>query len=373
MKKDVVLGAAWGDEGKGRIVHSFSKNYDWVIRFSGGANAGHTIWRDGVKYVHNLLPSFDWRVSGVKCYLGNGMVICLEQLYKEVENLYKAGGVEVCSRVYVDVEAFIVTEKHKEEDKKNNSWVGSTNRGIGPAYVSKVSRKGVRVIDVIGSRGVEGNYISKLEEMGVKFVSLIDVIDMIEGGSVLFEGAQGVMLDLGCGVYPYVSSGMSTVAGVYENGFHFKLDNVYGVGKCYTTKVGEGPFPSEVFGAEMEKIREIGGEYGATTGRARRIGWIDLAAMKYACRRGGINKLILTKFDILEGMEKVKLAVDYSGGVKNSKSFYGAECIYKEVVGWKSSKDINQLRSFINLVEEVVGVKVEYIGCGVDEDSLIKV
>lgn len=366
MKKTVILGAAWGDEGKGRIVHSFSKSYDWVVRFSGGANAGHTIWRDGVKYVHNLLPSFDWRVSGLRCYLGNGMVIDLEQLYIEVEKLYKVGGVELCSRVYVDLEAFIVECRHKEIDKEKNKWVGSTNRGIGPAYMSKVGREGVRVYNVEDSEVVK-----KLKLMGVKFVYLMEVLEEIERSSVIFEGAQGVMLDLGCGIYPYVSNGMSTVAGVYENGFHFKLDEVYGVGKCYTTKVGSGSFPSEIFGDEMERIRERGGEYGATTGRARRIGWIDLAAMKYACRRGGINKLILTKFDILAGMDKVKICVDYKGGVRGVNSFVDAECIYKEVRGW--GEDVEGYKEFIEEVEKVVGVRVEYISNGIGEENLIKV
>jgi adenylosuccinate synthase len=372
MSNIAVLGAAFGDEGKGSITHNFSKDYDWVIRFSGGANAGHTIYRDGVKYVHNLIPSFDWRSPKTKAFLGSGMVIDLEQLHKEVAALHKIDE-RIPHRIYVDPEAFVVLPEHKEEDKQLNGHIGSTNRGIGPAYRDKFARKGVRIIDYLSrvNNSKDDLLLMELEQMGVHFKNVLELENTFKKDRLLFEGAQGILLDINHGVYPYVSCGDATVAGIYACGFHFAPpEHVYGVAKCYTTKVGEGPFPTEIHGEEAEALRKMGNEYGATTGRPRRVGWIDLPALKYAKRIGGINSLILTKFDILNGMPKVKVCTDYRGDPHSAKNFFNTEVWYVNADGWKDAKDINQLKNFLSLVHGVVG-KVSYISCGTSPEDII--
>lgn len=370
-----VLGAAWGDEGKGHIVHHLSKDYDWIVRFNGGANAGHTIYRDGVKYVHNLMPSFDWRSNKPKAFLGSGMVIDLEQLHKEVTTLWNSHS-DYPSRVYVDPDAFVVLPEHKEEDKKSNGHIGSTNRGIGPAYTAKISRKGLRVRDVMlaADSTLDTKRIQEMKRMGVRFKGLMELRREMEDSQLLFEGAQGVMLDINHGIYPYVSCSESTVAGVYSCGFHFaKPEKVYGVAKCYTTKVGEGPFPTELSGQEAHDLRERGNEYGATTGRPRRVGWIDLPALDYACQKGGITHLVLTKFDILNGMERVPMCVAYDKPPTSSHDFFDAKPQYITVPGWKDAKspDEDRVIPFIRKVEGLTNCRVSYISCGTDSKDIM--
>lgn len=374
MSNIAVLGASFGDEGKGRIVHDFSKDYDWVIRFSGGANAGHTIYRDGVKYVHNLIPSFDWRAPRTRAFLGSGMVIDLPQLHLEVERLFKINP-DFAAKIYVDPDAFLVLEEHREEDKARNAHIGSTNRGIGPAYKSKIDRSGVRVRDALnGKTGSNWDRlaIEKLKEKGVQFKHVLEMRQEMRYARLLFEGAQGVMLDINHGVYPYVSCGDATVAGIYASGFSFAVpERVYGVAKCYTTKVGEGPFPTEIFGEEAESLRKLGNEYGATTGRPRRIGWIDLPAIKYACQKGGIDNLILTKFDILNGLKEVKMCAKYSKPPVCSKDFFNAEPQYTTVPGWENAKEDEQLIPFMRKVEKYTGVSVAYVSCGINPEDIM--
>ena len=373
MYNIAVLGGFAGDEGKGRIVHDLSPQFDWIVRFNGGANAGHTIYRDGVKYVHNLMPSFDWRSSRPKAFLGSGMVIDLEQLLKEVNELY-AMNPFYCLRVYVDPEAFLVLPKHKLEDKANNSHIGSTNRGIGPAYKDKIARAGVRIRDILlcpHSFEVESSYIQKLTEMGVKFQGVLELYDQFASSNILFEGAQGVMLDINHGTYPYVSCSDATVAGIYSSGFSFvKLYKVYGVVKCYSTRVGEGPFPTEVHGEEAHQLRELGKEYGATTGRPRRIGWLDLPALRYACIKGGITHLIITKFDILNGLDTVKICSEYERQPVCPQDFFKPNIKYISVPGWKNASNIQELNPFITMVSAFVGCKVEYVSTGTDYNDL---
>lgn len=366
-----VLGAAWGDEGKGHIVHHLSTNYDWVVRFNGGANAGHTIYRDGVKYVHNLMPSFDWRSQKPKAFLSSGMVIDLDQLVKEVQGLYSINP-NLCSRVYVDPDAFMVLDEHKARDAANKH-LGTTNRGIGPAYTDKISRKGYRIRDAMKcSDDYRGKLLIKaLMDRGVQFKGLLELRDEMTHDNILFEGAQGVMLDINHGIYPYVSCSESTAAGIYSCGFHFAPPNkVYGVAKCYTTKVGEGPFPTEIFGEEAEKLRERGKEYGATTGRPRRIGWLDLPALKYACQMGGINNLILTKFDILNGMEKVKVCDKYDSPPICSSDFFDTNPSYLEINGWNNAHKDEELIPFIQAVEKATACNVSYISRGTDSKDI---
>ncbi len=373
MANIAILGAQWGDEGKGRVVHEFSKNYDWVIRFNGGANAGHTIYRDGIKYVHNLMPSFDWRHAHTKAFLASGMVIDLEQLHKEVKGLYDLNP-EYAARVYVDPDVFVVLSEHKQEDKNTNSHIGSTNRGIGPAYKSKISRCGTRVRDIIRNNDINDqnlNLILKIKKMGVKFLTHLELDSEFSKARLLFEGAQGIMLDINHGVYPYVSCSESTLAGVYACGFYYNIDKVYGVAKCYTTKVGEGPFPTELMGQEAESLREKGNEYGATTGRPRRIGWLDLPALNYACKKGGITDLILTKFDILNGMQEVPMCISYEKTPISSFDFYNTTPKYENFIGWNDAQDTQSLSSFIKQVQISTNRNVGYISVGVNSDDIL--
>jgi len=368
MSNIAVLGAMWGDEGKGHITHHLSRDYDWVIRFNGGANAGHTIYRDGVKFVHNLLPSVDFRHPHVKAYLGSGMVIDLEKLRDEVveaDKTYPGVG----RRIYVDKDAFIVEQKHKEEDKASNAHIGSTNRGIGPAYKDKIGRSGKRV----GNLFYEGEPAALLDlmKLGVNFTTVLEIEDAFRASNLLFEGAQGVLLDINHGIYPYVSCSDATVGGIIASGFAFaKLDRVYGVAKCYTTKVGEGPFPTELHGEAADDLRKLGNEFGATTGRPRRVGWLDLAALTYACKKGGITHLILTKFDILNGMPKVPVAVMYKKTPTSPSDFFNAVPLTTEVAGWDDAKDYSQLKDFIGLVEKFTKRPVGFISCGTDDRDI---
>lgn len=376
-----ILGAMWGDEGKGHITHHLSKDYDWVIRFNGGANAGHTIYRDGKKYVHNLLPSVDFRIPQVKAYLGAGMVIDLEKLRDEVYDASKDFP-GIGKRIYVDKNAFLVESKHKAEDKAKNAHIGSTNRGIGPAYMDKIGRNGTRISDLFGAfcDPYYSDLMRQLVGKGVNFVNLLDVRDEMSRGKLLYEGAQGVLLDINHGIYPYVSCSDCTIGGIYSSGFHFAPpEKVYGVAKCYTTKVGEGPFPTELNGEEAEALRVRGNEYGATTGRPRRVGWLDLPALRYACKVSGITSLIITKFDILDGMEKIPLCLLYDKEPQSPADFFQAKPQYTKLTGWKNAKNNtdwknnteNQLYDFIAQIERSTDCCVDYISCGTDSKDII--
>lgn len=388
MNNIAILGGAFGDEGKGRIVHDFSPKYDWVVRFNGGANAGHTIYRDNKKYVHNLLPSVDFRVPKVKAYLGAGMVIDLEKLSDEIITAEKDFP-GVAHGIYVDKNAFIVESKHKSDDKIQNVHIGSTNRGIGPAYADKVARKGTRISDLLFNQENEYTHLfNKMKSLGVNFVSLLEVKQEMLKSKILFESAQGVLLDINHGIYPYVSSSDCTLGGIYASGFAFAPpDDVYGVVKCYATKVGEGPFPTEIFGSAADTLRERGNEYGATTGRPRRIGWLDLPALQYACAVSGINKLIITKMDILSGMDKIPICTKYEKPVIDSKDFFTAQPIYSEMDGWKSVNktattiyrgdydDFNpdfeyEIHNFLSVVQQATQCKITHISCGITPQDI---
>lgn len=388
MTNVAVLGNQWGDEGKGHITHYLSRDYDWVIRFNGGANAGHTIHKElfpgqkPLKLVRNLLPSLDFfwidpktRKSKGKCFLASGMVIDLEKLKEEVLALEDISVVtlgrpygEIAKRIYVDPDAFVVLPEHKEEDKNNNGHIGSTNRGIGPAYKAKISRTGTRVKRMLD---IGHESAKALQDIGVQFKHVMELEQEFKHSNLLFEGAQGTMLDINHGIYPYVSCSDCTIGGIISSGFAFaKLDNVYGVAKCYTTKVGEGPFPTEILGAEAEILREKGQEFGATTGRPRRIGWLDLPALRYAVKKSGITSIIMTKFDILDGMDNVKICVTYGKDPVCPKDFFDAIPQYIQVPGWKDCKDATALFTFLSMVERATECPVEYISCGTKSEDI---
>ena len=370
MNNIAVLGAQFGDEAKGRITHYLSPNYDWVIRFNGGGNAGHTLYRNGEKFVHNLLPSVDFRNSKTKCYLGAGMVIDLPQLLIEVEVANKKYA-NVGSRLFIDNNAFIVSLEHKEIDAAKNGHIGSTKRGIGPAYMDKISRNGKRIFDI------KDTYeYNKLKELGVTFTDSLSLINEFKNSNCLFEGAQGVLLDINFGTYPYVSCSDATISGIGASYFNFlKLDKVYGVAKCYSTRVGEGPFPSEILGEPALKLREAGNEYGATTGRPRRVGWFDLPALNYACKVSGITNLIITKFDVLEYMENIPVITKYLNE-KDEEFIPTSPRHFFEVKSTKTTLVHNPdmemgALNLKSLIEESLHIPVSYMTFGLD-DTLIK-
>lgn len=401
MEKMAIVGAQWGDEGKGKVVNYFSDNYEWIVRFSGGANAGHTIYYQNKKYVNHMLPSIKPN-SDAKGFLGAGMVLDLDKLVDEL-NILENDFPGISSRFYIDLETFLVLPWHKEEDEIIESMrrnpIGTTKRGIGPAYTDKVSREGIKLYYLFDEKLLEDrleniyylkqnyygnklkstkeevfNYLinarRKLEKLNVNYASAIEMGKVFRSTSVLFEGAQGVLLDLDFGTYPFVTSSSCMAHGVSSVGFStFELDNVYGVLKAYTTRVGEGPFPTEIFGDEAEVLRQKGGEYGATTGRPRRIGWLDLPALRYAKIISGLTGLVITKADVLNGIEKIKVCTKYSikEEIKDipssSYDFFVAKPIYEELDGWSDTNDINFLK-FISFIEEKTEIDIDYISYG---------
>ena len=215
--------------------------------------------------------------------------------------------------------------------------------------------------------------LQKMQKLGVNFFTSYQLRQQFKSQNILFEGAQGILLDIDNGIYPYVSCGDSTPAGIYASGFGFvNLDKIYGVVKCYATKVGEGPFPTEASPQDAQILRQKGEEYGATTGRPRRVGWLDLPALEYACYKGGIQELIITKFDILDGMSEVPICTKYQSEIKSSKDFFQAQPKFIKLKGWNNSKKLEQLKELINLVETCTACKVSYISCGTSPQDLIK-
>lgn len=366
MSNIAVLGAMWGDEGKGHITHWLSPRFSWVVRFNGGANAGHTIYRDGKKFIHNLLPSVDFRKEHTKAFLGAGMVIDPDQLLKEVEEAEKEYP-GVAKRIYVDPDAFIVLPEHKEIDKRTNAHIGSTHRGIGPAYADKIGRRGIRISERLNTQPFQ--YLASL---GVNFKHVMELDSTFMLQSILFEGAQGVLLDINHGIYPYVSCSDCTVGGIRSSGFNQEIKSVYGVVKCYTTKVGEGPFPTELHGEEAEWLRKAGNEYGSTTGRPRRVGWLDLPALKYACRKGGIDQLIMTKLDILAGRDTIPVCHTYGKQPMCPGDFFNAKPEYMDLLGWDDCKDRSQTHRFISEVEYAVNRPVSFVSCGTGESDIVQ-
>jgi adenylosuccinate synthase len=365
MSNIAVLGAMWGDEGKGHITHWLSPRYNWVVRFNGGANAGHTIYRDGKKFIHNLLPSVDFRSETTKAFLGAGMVIDPAQLLKEVSEA-QGEYPGVAKRIYVDPDAFVVLPEHKEIDKQTNKHIGSTHRGIGPAYADKIGRRGKRIKDLFAS----SLDLALLREMGVNFKHVMELDPEFNLQSILFEGAQGILLDINHGIYPYVSCSDCTVGGIRASGFNQNVDKVFGVLKAYTTKVGEGPFPTEIHGKEAEDLRKRGNEFGSTTGRPRRVGWLDLPALRYACRKGGITNLVVTKFDILNGMEEVPVCTHYERNPVCPADFFSAEPIYEKVSGWDNCER-GGLQPLVSKIEHHSRVEVSYLSCGTDAKDIV--
>ncbi len=393
----VIIGAQWGDEGKGKIVDFLAKDADFVVRFSGGANAGHTVVIGDQTYKLHLIPS--GIISPDKIViLGNGMVIDPEALMEEL-NMLASQGIEWKGRILISERAHVVLPKFKkldiETDKKRKKPIGTTGRGIGTTYSLKASRDSFRFVDILDEEIFEEldeedkkflkRYIPVLREMVTDTSLLISEKTKEEKGNILFEGAQGALLDIDLGTYPYVSSGLSSASGASQgSGIGPKsIDKIIGVFKAYTTRVGNGPFPTE-FKKERDgdlgdTVRELGREYGVTTGRPRRCGYLDLVALKYACRVNSIDSLCLTHIDVYDSMEEVKVCTEYRHEGKTIKDFpasnkilYEAEPGLKSFKGWRRAitdcKTYEELpaetRDYISFIEEYTGVPVDIISVG---------
>lgn len=399
--KCVIIGAQWGDEGKGKIVDFLAENADLVVRFSGGANAGHTIVAENITYKLHLIP------SGIiypdkAVLLGNGMVIDLEALFTELSTLEKQG-ISWKGRVMVSERAQIILPRYKEEDveieKRRKIPIGTTGRGIGIAYAHKSYRDGIRIIDLWNDSllstfsGPERAYLEGYRDLLKPMLCEPSVVlTAYKNKNILFEGAQGTLLDLDLGTYPFVSSGYSAAAGACLGGSvgPRAIDKVFGVFKAYSTRVGNGPFPTE-FQPERDGnlgdvIREIGREYGVTTGRPRRCGYLDLVALKYASFINTLDALILTHLDIYDQFDEIKLCTAYSYKGEILKTFPSAldilekcEPVLVSFPGWKTPitgiKSFSELpenaKNYIRFIEEYSETPIDIISVGYERTSTI--
>jgi len=413
-----VLGAQWGDEGKGKIVDLLTPNFSIVARFQGGHNAGHTVYVNGTKFVLRLIPSGILH-AGVTCIIGNGLVVDLAALFAEVDELTK-NGIEVASRLIISDKAHLILPYHRDLDllseaRRGERKIGTTSRGIGPAYEDKIARRGIRVCDLMDPVGLEQNirdnvtarnrlvqdstmdwrpvfdqlltYGQRLRPW-VRDVSLMLAEAMRAGQAILFEGAQGTLLDIDHGTYPYVTSSNATIGGVCTGlGVGPRaIGAVMGVVKAYTTRVGEGPLPTELLGEMGNRLRDTGNEYGAVTGRPRRCGWYDAVAVRYAARINGLDALALTKLDVLDGLDRIDICTAYQCGSRRLTEFpsdigqlAACEPVYESMPGWPSpTKGIRRFedlpeaaRRYIARLEEVSGVRAALISTGSERDDTI--
>ncbi len=415
-----VLGAQWGDEGKGKIVDLLTPHFSIVARYQGGHNAGHTVYANGRKFVLRLLPSGILH-DGITCVIGNGVVVDPVALFAEIDEL-KSAGVEVGNRLVVSDKAHLILPYHRELDllseaRRGERKIGTTSRGIGPAYEDKIARRGVRVGDLantaalrdavrhnvdarnrlIGDSVMDANQV--LADLGaawarmgpwVKDISLFLARARAEGRSIMFEGAQGTLLDIDHGTYPYVTSSNATIGGVCTGlGVPPRaIDGVLGVAKAYTTRVGEGPLPTELTGAIGDRLRETGQEFGAVTGRPRRCGWYDAVAVRYAVRVNGLDALALTKLDVLDGMTELQICTGYRSSGAVLTEFPGelaqlaaCEPVYESVPGWTTpTKGVRRFadlpagaRHYIERLEVLTGVPAAIVSTGsAREDTIIR-
>lgn len=417
---DVLLGLQWGDEGKGKLVDILSPRYDIIARFQGGPNAGHTLMFNNKKYVLHTIPSGIFREEIINL-IGNGVVIDPIVLMKEIKNI-EAEGIEVKKRLLISKRSHLILPSHRwldaaSEAMKGKDKIGSTLKGIGPAYMDKTGRNGLRVGDID-----QTNFKDKFEQLyqkhlqllkfynwneinedqikewfeSIEFLKQMQIIDgehylneaLSKGKKILAEGAQGTLLDIDFGTYPFVTSSNTITAGACT-GLGIaptKIGNVFGIFKAYCTRVGSGPFPTELKDDLGELIRQKGKEFGSTTGRPRRVGWLDLPALKYAIQLDGSNELIMMKADVLSDLDTIKVCTHYHFNnqvidyLPYDLSNEDLIPIYQELKGWK--KDITHCRlkselpgellRYIEFIEENTGVKISYLSVGPDRDQIIK-
>lgn len=410
----VIIGTQWGDEGKGKIVDLLAENKDYVVRFHGGNNAGHTIVVNGKKYPLHLIPSGVLHPK-TNCVIANGVVLDLEVLVSEIE-MFERDGIKLSKRLFISERCHLILPYHKAidiayENARGKNKLGTTARGIGPAYADKVSYNGIRVYElkdwdlfvekfkfqakikneILKTFKVKPinvtEELKKLMEFRIAVLPFAaDTYQLLqkaisEDKKILMEGAQAVMLDVDFSPYPF-STGSNTIPGAVNTGSGIavqEIGDICGVVKAYTSRVGGGPFPTELMDKQGEDLREKGGEYGTTTGRPRRVGWLDLEAVKFACELSGVTEIVLTKIDILSGLETIKVCTEYK---LNGKAIPYSSCgykelsdltpVYKEFSGWAEDimniKDFNNLpkncQTYIKFIEEFLKVPIKLISTG---------
>ncbi|WP_291907868.1 adenylosuccinate synthase [Chitinophaga sp. CB10] len=420
---DVLLGLQWGDEGKGKIVDYFAGKYDVIARFQGGPNAGHTLYVNGQKVVLRTIPSGVFHDSTINL-IGNGVVLDPVAFQKESQDI-SALGIDLTKNLFIAEKTHIIVPTHRALDKaseiaKGNDKIGSTLKGIGPAYMDKTGRNGLRVGDVM-SPDFENLY-AKLKQKHLELLSHFDISEfsadiaaweaeffeavkflrtmnvvageyfinekLKAGKKVLAEGAQGSMLDVDFGTYPFVTSSNTISAGVC-NGLGIApqwIKEVIGVTKAYCTRVGSGPFPTELHDATGEKLRAAGHEFGAVTGRPRRCGWIDLVALNYTCMLSGVTQLVMTKSDVLDEFDEVLACTAYEINGKQTKQLpfqlngLAVTPVYEKFPGWtektatcKQFNELpNEMKSFVSSVEKYLGVPVKYVSNGPGRDQILE-
>jgi adenylosuccinate synthase len=415
-----VLGAQWGDEGKGKIVDLLTRHFSIVARYQGGHNAGHTVYAGGRKFVLRLLPSGILH-AGIRCVIGNGVVVDPEALFSEIDEL-EAAGISVGDRLVISDKAHLILPYHRELDllseaRRGERKIGTTSRGIGPAYEDKIARRGVRVGDLANpeslAEAVQHNVAARNRLIADSQMDWRQVIDDLKrawqrmgpwvadvslfleraraaGQSIMFEGAQGTLLDIDHGTYPYVTSSNATIGGVCTGlGVAPRaIEGVLGVAKAYTTRVGEGPLPTELTGELGDRLRESGQEFGAVTGRPRRCGWYDAVAVRYAVRVNGLDALALTKLDVLDSLPELRVCTSYRSRGATLTELPGdvaqlaqVEPVYETLPGWtqptrgaRRYEDLPpQAQAYIARIEEVTGVPAAILSTGSDrEDTIIR-
>jgi len=424
MSVKIIVGAQWGDEGKGKIVDLLSEQVDIVARYQGGANAGHTIVIDGEQYILHLVPSGILHENTV-CVIGNGVVIDPLALLEEIEFL-KSKGISVDGRLWISHRAHLIMPYHKlldqaKESKDAERKIGTTGRGIGPAYVDKVNRMGIRIVDLLDRDTLKNKLRTNIKEKNEILKKIyeekeIDVDEIIneylefdkkidpyikdvstflneslkDGKQILLEGAQGTLLDIDFGTYPYVTSSNPTSGGACAGvGIGpTKIESVLGVIKAYTTRVGMGPFPTEVGEEEDFDLRDLGGEYGATTGRPRRCGWFDAVIANFAVQVNGLDSFALTKLDVLDSLEEIKICVAYKYDGKTMTTFpsemrilENCEPVYESFPGWqqptseiRSYQDLPaNAKSYLETIQDLTqtGISIISVGSGREQTILM--
>jgi adenylosuccinate synthase len=416
----VVVGSQWGDEGKGKLVDILAERADWVVRYQGGANAGHTVDIGKRSFVLHQIPSGILQ-PGVRCAIGNGVVLDPETLFTEIDELVR-DGVDVEGRLYVSDRAHLVMPYHKLVDAESsaNKAIGTTGRGIGPAYEDKIGRRGIRVLDLkhrtqleeLVRRGVDlanaelascgssqrvevGPTLDRLMPIAPRLLALADDVGLTihravrNRAAVLLEGAQGSLLDIDHGTYPFVTSS-STTSGGAAIGVGIAptaIDAVLGVVKAYTTRVGNGPLPTEMEEPLGSHVRKLGAEFGATTGRPRRCGWFDAVVVRYAARINGLSALAVTKLDVLDTLERLAICTGYRVGGQSVAEFPGditqlveLEPVYEWLDGWQSptneARTLADLpsaaRAYLDRIEELVETPIRYVSVGTRRDQIIE-
>lgn len=422
MSTYVVVGLQWGDEGKGKITDVLAEKSDYVVRYQGGNNAGHTVYVGEDKFVLHLLPSGVLQCKG-KCIIGNGVVVNPEAFFNEIEQIEKRGlntdHVFISSRAHIIMPYHILLDTYREEFA-GSSQIGTTKRGIGPCYEDKISRTGIRAIDLLNPEVLKTKIKENLNVKNVLFEKLFNkeplkfddiytkylefgkklknrIIDseyeinyaIKEDKNVLFEGAQALMLDIDFGTYPYVTSSSPTTGGTTVGAGvpPTSLKNLIGVSKAYCTRVGNGAFPTELENQTGELIRKIGNEYGASTGRPRRCGWLDLVALRYSCMINGITHLVITKLDVLSDFDKIKVGTAYKTSEGTITDIFPStieelanyEVIYQDLDGWK--EDISKVTSYeelpilakkyLEFIENFLGVQIYLVSVGPERSQNI--